>query len=104
MNEDAKESKWFVILPWSEYHELSSTPLRAAIVRTHKAASDLAESYLDKVYGPLPHEAATELVTAFRDLCWADWSPNQTPEDRDENYIISSNANIIIKTFEEAMQ
>jgi hypothetical protein len=98
-----RKSEWFVLLPWSEYHDLSACPLNVIVTRTSKEAFDMAESHLDRVYGPLygplSLDDANKLMTAFKDLCYADWSPNQTVQDRSENAKLAQLSRKVIGEF-----
>lgn len=93
--EISEKLKWYALLSWSEYHNLESAPIQCAFdLDPNRLNND--SSPLDQIYGPLDAAEVKKLINAFRDLCEADWTPNQSSKDREENSIISRESHSII--------
>ncbi|MCK5611484.1 hypothetical protein KAR91_56965 [Candidatus Pacearchaeota archaeon] len=100
MNNEQK-AKWMVILPWSEYHNLASSPIGVVQMPVPLQGNpfDIALQANDACYGPLCIPESAELQKAFKDLCYADWSPNQDFEERKKNALKAVEAKKIIDKY-----
>lgn len=93
--------EWLVILPWTEYHSLVSSPVGIIVAPIPLPGNpfDIALQSGDACYGPLSMKEGVELQKAFRDLCHADWSPNQNVEEAERNSLVSIEARRTINKY-----
>ena len=84
-----------VILPWARYHNLDQRARAVVDPTPDQIAMYLEESYLNQaVEVENPHEVSD----AFRNLCVAAWTPNQSIEDREVNAVIIEAANAVLNS------
>ncbi len=93
-----QRGKMFVMLKWSEYHQLSinASGIYSEEIEKLKPESD---SYLDKIYRVEGEEEANDLISAFEKLAQADWTPNQTTEDKEYYSKLRHEAQSILKRY-----
>lgn len=90
---------YFVCLMWAEYHNLNSQSSTRVFDTRAEADEFASDSYLNKVVEVESVKAANELVSAFNDMCSADWTPNQSSEDREVNSTIARQARAVIEQY-----
>ena len=88
----------FVVLPWSQYHNLDQNA-KAEICSSAEEAERKIDSYLDKVVDVPTAEDATLLADAFSRLARANWTPNQDSAERERNSVIAIDAQSIINRY-----
>lgn len=74
----------YVSALWSDYHNLSSSTT-SAIHATEEEANANCRNASDKIFKFHTQRQAERYVNALNRLCAAAWTPNQTPEEKEEN-------------------
>lgn len=95
-----EKRQWYVLLPWHEYHNLSSEPIFFGADIYPERLTSRAISHLDRIYGPTDMDGIESLIAAFRDLCSADWEANQSADDREKNSLLAAKSKEIINSYE----
>jgi len=80
-----KDSNFYVIIPWSEFHKLQTTP---AIVYPTLAKAKRDAEAVDDIIACSSKEQAKRLALAYNRYADACYRPNQTPDERSESALV----------------